>query len=163
MYRMNRGRPLIIDPGLYQSKKSDIFWMTQKRELPTAFKLFTGDHYIYEFRNKRNGDWNSQLASHDNCYLHVFSVSFFYNAHRLCLDGSIARICGVLCVGLGQSTQDSPNVLHQLRLLLWGLLPDGYLQHPQVCTHGREPRPPFHRMGLAAAAASPHPQTSRPT
>ncbi|KAA8523908.1 hypothetical protein F0562_010331 [Nyssa sinensis] len=37
-----RAMPLMIDPGLYQSTKSDIFWVTPRRTLPTAFKLFTG-------------------------------------------------------------------------------------------------------------------------
>lgn len=32
----------MIDPGLYLSKKKEVFWATEKRELPTAFKLFTG-------------------------------------------------------------------------------------------------------------------------
>ncbi|KAK1267769.1 hypothetical protein QJS04_geneDACA017100 [Acorus gramineus] len=41
-----RAKPLIIDPGLYKSKKSDVFWMTQRRELPTAFKLFTGSAWV---------------------------------------------------------------------------------------------------------------------
>ncbi|MCL7032309.1 hypothetical protein MKW94_025432 [Papaver nudicaule] len=36
-----RAKPIIIDPGLYLSKKTDIFWTTQRRSLPTAFKLFT--------------------------------------------------------------------------------------------------------------------------
>ncbi|KAL0301185.1 UNVERIFIED_CONTAM: Beta-glucuronosyltransferase GlcAT14B [Sesamum radiatum] len=36
-----RAMPLIIDPGLYQTTKSDVFWVTPKRNLPTAFKLFT--------------------------------------------------------------------------------------------------------------------------
>uniref|UniRef100_A0A164ZRZ0 Uncharacterized protein n=1 Tax=Daucus carota subsp. sativus TaxID=79200 RepID=A0A164ZRZ0_DAUCS len=36
-----RAMPLMIDPGLYQNTKSDIFWVTQHRALPTAFKLFT--------------------------------------------------------------------------------------------------------------------------
>ncbi|KAE8679097.1 3'-5'-exoribonuclease family protein [Hibiscus syriacus] len=36
-----RAMPLIMDPGLYMSTKSDIFWTSQKRKLPTAFKLFT--------------------------------------------------------------------------------------------------------------------------
>ncbi|KAE8706528.1 Core-2/I-branching beta-1,6-N-acetylglucosaminyltransferase family protein isoform 2 [Hibiscus syriacus] len=37
-----RAMPLIMDPGLYMSTKSDIFWTSQNRKLPTAFKLFTG-------------------------------------------------------------------------------------------------------------------------
>lgn len=40
--RFQRAKPIIIDPGLYQNKKTDIFWATQRRALPTAFRLFTG-------------------------------------------------------------------------------------------------------------------------
>ncbi|XP_035844854.1 beta-glucuronosyltransferase GlcAT14A isoform X2 [Helianthus annuus] len=37
-----RAKPVIVDPGLYMSEKSDVFWITQRRSVPTAFKLFTG-------------------------------------------------------------------------------------------------------------------------
>ncbi|XVE49860.1 hypothetical protein DITRI_Ditri01bG0116400 [Diplodiscus trichospermus] len=37
-----RAKPIIVDPGLYLSKKSDIAWTTQRRSLPTSFKLYTG-------------------------------------------------------------------------------------------------------------------------
>lgn len=37
-----RLKPIIIDTGLYLTEKSDIFYATQKRELPTAYQLFTG-------------------------------------------------------------------------------------------------------------------------
>ncbi|XVE68052.1 hypothetical protein DITRI_Ditri09bG0037900 [Diplodiscus trichospermus] len=37
-----RAKPIIIDPGLYSKKKADMFLVTQRRNLPTAFKLFTG-------------------------------------------------------------------------------------------------------------------------
>lgn len=37
-----RGRPIIIDPGLYSQNKSDIWWVIKQRSLPTAFKLYTG-------------------------------------------------------------------------------------------------------------------------
>ncbi|MFS7955421.1 putative glycosyl transferase, family 14 [Helianthus anomalus] len=36
-----RAKPVIVDPGLYMSEKSDVFWITQRRSVPTAFKLFT--------------------------------------------------------------------------------------------------------------------------
>ncbi|KAE8662186.1 Core-2/I-branching beta-1,6-N-acetylglucosaminyltransferase family protein isoform 2 [Hibiscus syriacus] len=36
-----RGKPIIVDPGLYLSKKSYIAWTTQRRSLPTSFKLYT--------------------------------------------------------------------------------------------------------------------------
>ncbi|KAH7686325.1 Glycosyl transferase family 14 protein [Dioscorea alata] len=41
-----RAKPLIIDPGLYKTNKSDVFWASQRRELPTAFKLFTGSAWM---------------------------------------------------------------------------------------------------------------------
>jgi hypothetical protein len=34
--------PVIIDPALYMKTKGDLFWVPEKRSLPTAFKLFTG-------------------------------------------------------------------------------------------------------------------------
>ena len=34
--------PVIIDPALYMKSKGDLFWVPEKRSLPTAFKLFTG-------------------------------------------------------------------------------------------------------------------------
>ncbi|XP_077229307.1 core-2/I-branching beta-1,6-N-acetylglucosaminyltransferase family protein [Tasmannia lanceolata] len=41
-----RAKPLIIDPGLYMSTKTDVLWVTQRREVPTAFKLFTGSAWM---------------------------------------------------------------------------------------------------------------------
>lgn len=41
-----RAKPIIIDPGLYLSKKSDISLTTQRRSLPTSFKLFTGSAWV---------------------------------------------------------------------------------------------------------------------
>ncbi|KAK4754478.1 hypothetical protein SAY87_002582 [Trapa incisa] len=41
-----RAKPIIIDPGLYMSKKADVFWVTQRRSVPTAFKLFTGSAWM---------------------------------------------------------------------------------------------------------------------
>ncbi|MED6185631.1 hypothetical protein PIB30_058993 [Stylosanthes scabra] len=42
----HRVRPIVVDPGLYLSKKSEIAWTTQKRTLPTLFKLFTGSAWV---------------------------------------------------------------------------------------------------------------------
>ncbi|KAK8702735.1 hypothetical protein V6N13_021076 [Hibiscus sabdariffa] len=42
----HRAKPIIIDPGLYSVKKSDVFWVTQRRSVPTAFKLFTGSAWM---------------------------------------------------------------------------------------------------------------------
>ncbi|KAL8129756.1 hypothetical protein V2J09_018911 [Rumex salicifolius] len=41
-----RARPIIIDPGLYHTKKSAIFWAKERRSLPAAFKLFTGSEWV---------------------------------------------------------------------------------------------------------------------
>lgn len=41
-----RAMPLMVDPGLYQTTKQDIFWVRPKRQLPTAFKLFTGSAWM---------------------------------------------------------------------------------------------------------------------
>ncbi|XP_004302366.1 PREDICTED: xylosyltransferase 1 [Fragaria vesca subsp. vesca] len=41
-----RAKPLIVDPGLYMTKKTDVFWVTQRRSVPTAFKLFTGSAWM---------------------------------------------------------------------------------------------------------------------
>ncbi|XP_009614444.1 beta-glucuronosyltransferase GlcAT14B [Nicotiana tomentosiformis] len=41
-----RAKPIIIDPGLYMTKKADVFWITQRRSVPTAFKLFTGSAWM---------------------------------------------------------------------------------------------------------------------
>ncbi|XP_020588549.1 beta-glucuronosyltransferase GlcAT14B-like [Phalaenopsis equestris] len=42
----HRARPLIVDPGLYRTTKSDVFWAMRRRELPNAFKLFTGSAWM---------------------------------------------------------------------------------------------------------------------
>nr|XP_043620939.1 beta-glucuronosyltransferase GlcAT14B-like [Erigeron canadensis] len=41
-----RAKPVIIDPGLYSLKKADVFWVSQKRSVPTAYKLFTGSAWM---------------------------------------------------------------------------------------------------------------------
>ncbi|KAI3742177.1 hypothetical protein L1987_59857 [Smallanthus sonchifolius] len=42
-WKMNkRGKPIMIDPGLYSWNKSEIWWVIKQRTLPTAFKLYTG-------------------------------------------------------------------------------------------------------------------------
>ncbi|XAR68958.1 hypothetical protein NMG60_11000383 [Bertholletia excelsa] len=41
-----RARPIIIDPGLYHSTKSGVFWAKEKRSMPAAFKLFMGSEWV---------------------------------------------------------------------------------------------------------------------
>ncbi|XP_054805039.1 beta-glucuronosyltransferase GlcAT14B-like [Prosopis cineraria] len=42
----HRAKPIIIDPGLYSVHKSEVFWVTEKRNVPTAYKLFTGSAWM---------------------------------------------------------------------------------------------------------------------
>ncbi|PKA66549.1 hypothetical protein AXF42_Ash003203 [Apostasia shenzhenica] len=46
-----RAKQIIIDPGLYLSKKSDVVVTIVPRELPTFFKLFTGSAWVMLSRN----------------------------------------------------------------------------------------------------------------
>ncbi|KAJ6806838.1 beta-glucuronosyltransferase GlcAT14B [Iris pallida] len=41
-----RSRPMIVDPGLYGSNKSEVFWMKEKRSMPSSFKLFVGSAWV---------------------------------------------------------------------------------------------------------------------
>lgn len=41
-FRQQRAKPIIIDPAMYSKKKSDVYWVTEKRSVPSAYKLFTG-------------------------------------------------------------------------------------------------------------------------
>ncbi|KAK9100785.1 hypothetical protein Scep_024215 [Stephania cephalantha] len=42
-----RAKPVIIDPGLYSLQKSDVFWISEKRSVPSAFKLFTAPRCLH--------------------------------------------------------------------------------------------------------------------
>lgn len=42
----HRGQPLIVDPGLYSSRKTNIFYVKGRRDLPSAFKLYTGSAWM---------------------------------------------------------------------------------------------------------------------
>uniref|UniRef100_A0A1J3H694 Xylosyltransferase 2 n=1 Tax=Noccaea caerulescens TaxID=107243 RepID=A0A1J3H694_NOCCA len=46
-----RLKPVIVDPGLYLVEKTDMFFATQKRDLPKAFKLFSGPSFSILSRN----------------------------------------------------------------------------------------------------------------
>ncbi|PON40391.1 Glycosyl transferase [Parasponia andersonii] len=38
-------KPIIVDPGLYLSEKTAMFYASQKRELPNAYRIFTGSSF----------------------------------------------------------------------------------------------------------------------
>ncbi|KAL3369353.1 hypothetical protein AABB24_009942 [Solanum stoloniferum] len=35
-------KPIVVDPGLYLAEESEVYYASQKRELPDAYRLFTG-------------------------------------------------------------------------------------------------------------------------
>lgn len=41
-----RIRPIVVDPGLYLARRTQIFRATEKRPLPNAFKVFTGSPWV---------------------------------------------------------------------------------------------------------------------
>ncbi|BAF12872.1 beta-glucuronosyltransferase GlcAT14B [Oryza sativa Japonica Group] len=41
-----RAMPMIVDPALYMKTKGELFWIPERRSLPTAFKLFTGSAWM---------------------------------------------------------------------------------------------------------------------
>lgn len=64
-----RALPLIIDTGLYQTNKSRIYWVKPRRNLPTAFKLFTGHTFCYILFDS-HCLVNALIAVDCNCLLH---------------------------------------------------------------------------------------------
>ncbi|KAL2324201.1 hypothetical protein Fmac_023259 [Flemingia macrophylla] len=42
----DRFQPIVVDPGLYLARKSQIFQATEKRPTPDVFKLFTGSPWV---------------------------------------------------------------------------------------------------------------------
>jgi hypothetical protein len=40
--RSKKLKPIIVDPGLYLSEGTEMFYATQKRDLPSAYRMFTG-------------------------------------------------------------------------------------------------------------------------
>ncbi|GAA0184305.1 glycosyltransferase [Lithospermum erythrorhizon] len=41
-----RVKPIVVDPGLYLARRSQIFHATQKRPMPDAYKIFTGSPWV---------------------------------------------------------------------------------------------------------------------
>ncbi|KAL0000171.1 hypothetical protein SO802_019773 [Lithocarpus litseifolius] len=41
-----RFHPIVVDPGLYLARRSQIFHATEKRKTPVAFKVFTGSPWV---------------------------------------------------------------------------------------------------------------------
>ncbi|KAL5761105.1 hypothetical protein ACOSP7_019605 [Xanthoceras sorbifolium] len=43
---IHRFQPIVVDPGIYLARKSQIFHATEKRPTPDAFKVFTGSQWF---------------------------------------------------------------------------------------------------------------------
>lgn len=43
---LQRVQPIVVDPGIYLSRRSQIFQATEKRPTPDAFKFFTGSPWV---------------------------------------------------------------------------------------------------------------------
>ncbi|XP_022734278.1 beta-glucuronosyltransferase GlcAT14A-like [Durio zibethinus] len=41
-----RIQPIVVDPGLYLARRTQIFHATEKRQMPDAFKIFTGSPWV---------------------------------------------------------------------------------------------------------------------
>jgi len=65
----------MIDPGLYLLNKSDIYWVTPRRSLPTAFKLFTGQS-SNPSKLHLNVHWIKTSSHHSNLEA-LFSVLLY--------------------------------------------------------------------------------------
>jgi len=57
--RSDRFKPIVVDPGTYLARRSQIFQATEKRATPDAFKLFTGKYIL-------------------RCVQHIPAYDFFY-------------------------------------------------------------------------------------
>lgn len=40
-------KPIVVDPGLYLSEEDEMYYATQRRKLPDAYWLFTGECFKY--------------------------------------------------------------------------------------------------------------------
>ncbi|CAN1829003.1 Beta-glucuronosyltransferase GlcAT14A [Linum perenne] len=44
--RSDRFQPIVVDPGIYLARRTQIFYATEKRTAPDAFKIFTGSPWV---------------------------------------------------------------------------------------------------------------------
>ena len=80
---------------------------------------------------------------------------------RFCLDNTIKIVCRILHTGLGQPAQNPPSLLHQLRIVAGGILPDGHMQLGRLQEHHPQQWSPLHCLGHPSKAASQVPWPQR--
>lgn len=47
--RSRKLKPIVVDPGLFLEEEDEVFYATQKRELPDAYRLFSGQMVVAIF------------------------------------------------------------------------------------------------------------------
>ncbi|KAK4744136.1 hypothetical protein SAY87_010448 [Trapa incisa] len=113
-----RAKPLVVDPGLYSTKKSDIFWVSPKRALPTAFTLFTGSAWMVLTRSFVEyciWGWDNLPRTLLMYYTNFVSSPEGYFQTVICNAPEFAKT----------------SVNHDLHYISWGI-PAG--QHPRTIT-----------------------------
>ncbi|XP_057531210.1 beta-glucuronosyltransferase GlcAT14B-like [Amaranthus tricolor] len=113
-----RAMPLMIDPGLYSSTKSDIFWVQPKRSLPTSFKLFTGSAWMvltHEFVEYLILGWDNLPRTMLMYYTNFVSSPEGYFHTVICNAPKFAKTV----------------VNHDLHYIAWDMPPQ---QHPHTLT-----------------------------
>ncbi|XP_074290413.1 beta-glucuronosyltransferase GlcAT14B-like [Silene latifolia] len=113
-----RALPLMIDPGLYSSKKSDIFWVQPKRTMPTSFKLFTGSAWMvlsHEFVEYLIWGWDNLPRTLLMYYTNFVSSPEGYFHTVICNAPEFAKTV----------------VNHDLHYIAWDVPPR---QHPHTLT-----------------------------
>ncbi|KAK6255088.1 hypothetical protein SCA6_016393 [Theobroma cacao] len=76
-----RLKPIIVDTGLYLLEKHEIFYASQKRELPNAFRLFSGARVSIQ-----NASISIQYI--EKCYVTVVGDYMWFHAYLYGIKGS---------------------------------------------------------------------------
>lgn len=110
--------------------------------------------------NTRSSISNSVCLNSVQQNTHIYRLITWIHIHlyihkcRISMDNPIKILLRILHSRLGQSPTNSPPLLHQLRLVSGGLLPDLVVQLRGIQEHHRQPRPSLHNMGHSSQAAS---------
>ncbi|KAK1395600.1 Beta-glucuronosyltransferase [Heracleum sosnowskyi] len=111
-----RAKPLMVDPGLYQTTKTDIFWVSPRRTLPTAFKLFTGSAWM--------------ILSHSFVEYLVWGWDNLPRTMLMYYTNFISSPEGYFQTVICNAPEFVPTVLnHDMHFISWDSPPQ---QHPQV-------------------------------
>ncbi|CAI9111836.1 OLC1v1012159C2 [Oldenlandia corymbosa var. corymbosa] len=108
-----RAMPLIIDPGLHKNTKSHIFGVSPKRDLPTAFKLFTGSAYAIlsrEFAEYVIYGWDNLPRTLLMYYSNIDCADEWYFQTTICNSPEFVQT--VVNQNMHYITWDTPPKMH---------------------------------------------------